>query len=719
MASSILGMVVAPPGAVLRRLRLAWKFALITVVLAAPLAFVVDRYVGVQRANEQFSGRERVGIRLVEPLFQLEAAQVAARQAVASGGAIPVDDVIAALSVVDAVAGGGVADELGMTDAWHELRGVIEGAVDSTGSTDDLYDTWNDTIDQTTVLIAGVADASNLTLDPDLDTFYLMDIATTKAPALIDAAGARGAITSLDQTEARSLEAAIEDVRVRDAASAIDAGLQKTVGATADAAVAEQMEQLRTSLAAAVAAVEDGAGTDAVVQEAVTLGAAASASLDQLIQVRVDRFVDQRRSTLWFSGVAVAMALWLFAALFGAMRSGIGEMRRVLRTAAAGSLDERVPLAGRDELADLGAQLNATLDEQLRLEREATTQAERERAKEAELRAAEQQQLELQQRQLAQAEELRRKVDEMLVSLAAAARGDLTVPVTVDGDDAIGQMGSALAKVLGDLRQNVGRIAASSGALAAAAEELQVVAGNMDDNVAATSWQIERSSSSSTEVARSVQTVSVGIEELSQAIREIARSSSQAADVANQGVDTARLGQDHVLRLGDRSNEIGAIVKVINGIAEQTNLLALNATIEAARAGEAGKGFAVVANEVKELASGTARATEDITLKIAAIQDDIGETVQSITAVAQVITQIADYQHTIAAAVEQQAATTNQIAYSAQSATSAAVDITSSMTQVNQMAHGAATGAADSRAAATELSRMAAELQQVVGAFVY
>ncbi len=119
---------------------------------------------------------------------------------------------------------------------------------------------------------------------------------------------------------------------------------------------------------------------------------------------------------------------------------------------------------------------------------------------------------------------------------------------------------------------------------------------------------------------------------------------------------------DTVAKLGTSSAEIGNVVKVITSIAEQTNLLALNATIEAARAGEAGKGFAVVANEVKELAQETARATEDIARRVEAIQADTGGAVAAIGEISTIITSINDYQLTIASAVEEQTATTNEMA---------------------------------------------------------
>ena len=153
------------------------------------------------------------------------------------------------------------------------------------------------------------------------------------------------------------------------------------------------------------------------------------------------------------------------------------------------------------------------------------------------------------------------------------------------------------------------------------------------------------------------------------------------------------------------------MIKVITSIAQQTNLLALNATIEAARAGEAGKGFAVVANEVKELAKQTAAATEDISRKIEAIQNDTKRSVQAIQEIGGIIGQINDYQNTIATAVEEQAATTAEIARSAAEASHASEKISTSIDNVSSAANSASEGAANTLAAAEELARLASGLR--------
>jgi methyl-accepting chemotaxis protein len=223
----------------------------------------------------------------------------------------------------------------------------------------------------------------------------------------------------------------------------------------------------------------------------------------------------------------------------------------------------------------------------------------------------------------------------------------------------------------------------------------------------------------SEQVSRNVQTVAAGSEQMDASIREIAQNANEAASVASTAVEAAQTTNDTVTKLGVSSQEIGNVVKVITSIAAQTNLLALNATIEAARAGEAGKGFAVVANEVKELAQETSRATEDIVSRVETIQADTAGAVEAIGEIASIIASINDFQLTIASAVEEQTATTNEMSRNVSEAASGSNEITTNINGVASAASATTEAVSQTRAAADELARMAAGLRGQVASFTY
>jgi methyl-accepting chemotaxis protein len=312
---------------------------------------------------------------------------------------------------------------------------------------------------------------------------------------------------------------------------------------------------------------------------------------------------------------------------------------------------------------------------------------------------------------------IRRPLQEVASVLTAVADGDLTRAVHVDSRDELGVMGSALTRATDSMRQAIAAMAGTAGTLATAAADLTATSQQIADSAEHAASQSGVVSAAAEQVSANVQTVSAGAEEMGASIREIAHNANEAAKVAAQAVDVAAATTGTVSKLGESSTEIAGVVKVITSIAGQTNLLALNATIEAARAGEAGKGFAVVATEVKELAQETARATEDISRRVEAIQGDTAGAVEAIAEISAIIGKINDYQLTIASAVEEQSATTGEMNRNVAEAATGAGQIAQNIAGVATSAAADTQRAEDAHRHAETLVRASAELQTLVGRF--
>ena len=254
--------------------------------------------------------------------------------------------------------------------------------------------------------------------------------------------------------------------------------------------------------------------------------------------------------------------------------------------------------------------------------------------------------------------------------------------------------------------------------VSSASTELEASASTLTSTAERTQQRTTTVAAASEQATANVQSVASATEELSSSVTEISRQVQESARMANEAVDQARKTNDRVSELSKAAARIGDVVELINTIAGQTNLLALNATIEAARAGEAGRGFAVVASEVKALAEQTARATGEIGQQIAGIQSATQESVGAIKEISGTIERLSEISSTIAAAVEEQGAATQEILRNIQQAAQGTHEVSSNITDVQRGAQQTGTASARVLSAAQSLSQDSNRLKLEVGRFL-
>ena len=274
---------------------------------------------------------------------------------------------------------------------------------------------------------------------------------------------------------------------------------------------------------------------------------------------------------------------------------------------------------------------------------------------------------------------------------------------------------SAMEGLAGDFERSVNGIVRS---VSSAAAGMQTTAQSMTSTASDASARAANVSAASQSASSNVGTVASAAEELSSSVTEISRQVARSSEIASKAVGDAERTNATVQVLSTGAEKIGEVVKLIHSIAAQTNLLALNATIEAARAGESGRGFAVVASEVKALANQTAKATEEISGQVAAMQQSTSDAVAAINGITQTIAQMSEITNSISTSIEQQGEATREIARNIQSVAAGSSEINSHIGGVTSAAEATGTAASEVLSNARELDNQSGMLRSAVDGFL-
>ena len=288
----------------------------------------------------------------------------------------------------------------------------------------------------------------------------------------------------------------------------------------------------------------------------------------------------------------------------------------------------------------------------------------------------------------------------------------------IDIDDAerlVQERKTSLGRLADDFENAIGKIVST---VSTASTQLEASAGTLTATAERSRDLASKVASASGEASTNVQSVASATEEMASSVHEIGRQVRESSRIAGEAVDQARKTNERVGELAKAASRIGDVVELINTIAGQTNLLALNATIEAARAGESGRGFAVVASEVKALAEQTAKATGEISQQINGIQSATDESVVAIKEIGNTIGKMSDIASSIASAVEEQGAATQEISRSVQQAAAGTTQVSSNIASVERGATETGTASSQVLTAARSLSGESSRLKTEVGKFL-
>lgn len=643
------------------------RMFLIIVAMAVPMSMFTWLLMGEVNKQIDFAEQEKKGVELQKPLVQLLHAVHARKLAVLSGA--PIDGADASVAehkaALDKVFSA-VSGDVGFGDAkWQALKTTLDADIAALSTADAAAHAK--AAASVRAVISRSSDGSNLTLDPDLDSYYTMDANSFAIPSAVDNLGAaEEELLAIAAARSSSLSAE-QYARVENwkyIIATVDGGrVMGSLGVAftedlnffgdnkalmalkplasayegKNGALLEVLEQFKKT--DKVSAKEMRAAFTDARSALMALSERTPDAMESLLDSRVADLQSHKQNLLMEGGVAILVGLAMFWFVSNGIVTPINRLRAAMSRLAKGDLSVEVPyMQRRDEIG-----------------------------------------------QMANAVVVFKQNAQHIHSMASKFESSVKHVVEV---------------------------------VASAATEMDASSQSLTQQSKESHHRLETLASDLKSASGNMQTVSTAGDQLYAAINEISSQVHKAASTNNTAVEEAANVKKVAESLSEAAQKVSGIVGIINAIASKITLLALNATIESARAGEAGKGFAVVASEVKTLAAQTANATAEISQLVSVMQNSSKETLDAITTITSVIEQLNLISNTIAAAVEEQGMATKEIAGHIKQATDRMDSVNKNTGMITQSVAQSAAAASQTQQASGELSKQSEHLRSEVGNFL-